>query len=193
MANGQITEKEFLKTKFKDIINVNNILEGIVEYAVADNYISDTITIYRFRDNKNIGTFEIDIDELDDDIPNKLMLKTVNFISTTSSIILYSLLLANIEMVSSMNLELVVPLIMLHLFTIVKSSIYSFTGYTNIKKAIETNIIEAIGLIPLVTLLSIIAFKKQNYLMIGLHLLLAFLIFIRNLINIARCTNVNDL
>lgn len=190
MANGQITEKEFLKTKFKDIINVNNLFEGIVEYAVADNYISDTITIYRFRDNKNIGTFEIDID---DDIPNKLMLKTVNFISTTSSIILYSLLLANIEMVSSMNLELVVPLIMLHLFTIVKSSIYSFTGYTSIKKAIETNIIEAIGLIPLVTLLSIIAFKKQNYLMIGLHLLLAFLIVIRNLVNIARCTNVNDL
>lgn len=193
MVNGQLTEKEFLKTHFDDIINVSKLFEGIVEYAVADKYVSDTVTLYRFRNNKNIGMFEIDKDELDKDILDKHNIKTINFISTVAYIILYSLIFANMELLETMNLELVLPLVILNMFPMIKSLRYSITGFTSIEKAIEVNILNAIGLIPIVTLLSIVSFNKQNYLMIAFHLLLAFLVSLRYLMNIIRCTNNNNL
>lgn len=193
MVKGQLTEKEFIKTRFDDIINVTNLFEGIVEYAIEDNNVSDTLTLYRFKNNKNIGIFEIDKDDLDDILLDKHNIKTINFISTVASIILYSLVFANIDTITAMNPELVCPLIMLHLYTIIKSIRYSFSGFSSIEKAIEVNIVDAIGLIPIIALLSIISFNKQNYLMIGFYVLIAFLISLKYLLNVLKCTNSNNL
>lgn len=193
MEKQKLTEKEFLKTHFDDIINVSKLFEGIIEYAIADKYASDTVTLYRFRNDKNIGTFELDKDELENPLIDKPTIKAVNFVSTVAYIILYSLIFANIDVIATMNPELVLPLVMLNMFPMIKSLRYTITGFTSIEKAIEVNIIEAIGLIPIVILLSIISFNKQNYLMIALYPILAIIISMRYMLNIIKCTNNNDL
>lgn len=193
MEKQQLTEKEFLKTHFDDIINVSKLFENIVEYVIADKYTSDTVTLYRFRNDKNIGTFELDKDELENPLLDKPTIKAVNFVSTVAYIILYSLIFANIDIIAAMNPELVLPLIMLNMYPMAKSLRYTITGFTSIEKAIEVNIIDAIGLIPIVILLSIISFNKQNYLMIALYPILAIIISMRYMLNIIKCTNNNDL
>lgn len=185
----QLTEKEFIKTRLDDIVNVSTLFEGINEYAIIDKEFPNSLLLYRFRKEKNTGLFELEREGIPENIPNRVSILGANYISTISIITIYALLLANINIIKTISLEFLLPPILIYLYTIAKLAKYKLNETISIEKAEKINRTCLGILLPLVLLLINTAIIKHTYYMIIIYLLLAILASLKYITNIIRYTN----
>lgn len=185
----QLTEKEFIKTRLDDIVNVSKLFEGINEYAVIDKEFPNSLLLYRFRKEKNTGLFELEREGIPENIPNRVSILGANYISTISIITIYALLLANINIIKKISLEFLLPPILIYLYTIAKLAKYKLNETISIEKAEKINRTCLGILLPLVLLLIHTAIIKHTYYIIIIYLLLAILASFKYITNILRYSN----
>lgn len=193
MVRENITETEFIKQRFKDIIGVKNLFDGIVEYIVEEDWSSDNVLLYRFRNNKNIGLFEMAKEDLNFDtkIP-KLIMTFIDGIGTVCLIIIYSIILANIKVLKNMPLEYTISLALTYLYPLIKIIKSKVTGFSNINEARKTTITGAFSILPLALAVISVAVAKRAYLVMPLYILILSLSFMKYTINLARCMDMRE-
>lgn len=193
MVREDITETEFIKQRFEDIIGVNKLLDGIVEYVVEEDLTSDNVLFYRFRNNKNIGLFEMDKSELiSEDRMTKLHIMLLTGLGTVSLIIIYSIIIANINVLRNMPLEYIISLALTHLYLLYKVIKSQITGFTTINDAIKTAIAGVSSTIPLALAVISIAIVKRAYIIIPLYIIISVLALTKYMITIFKYTDMRE-
>lgn len=189
-----LMEKEFFKRYNKNIINVSKIDKNTVEYIVEDNNNSEdeTVTVYRFKNGMQVDKYDVAKEDLDvEEIIYNEEIKLMTNISRVLTIILYSMVIANIEVLNTLPKELVIATAIVYgvsTFKLCKAKLGGITDRIKANYMAKNNIINTMALA--FTAISVYI-SQQRFISLALCLVIAIIVGTRYMMDILRCTDMS--
>ncbi len=192
MVNKTLMEEDFFKKNYNKIIKTIIHDNGVIEYAVDDSNGNDSIKVYQFRNKKQISIEEYDKAEyIDDSVLSSSDIKALNKLSKAVTFLMYGILIFNLKNKELLTHGQIVSALGIYTLTLYTTMKYKFSGLKDIYQARYIAKVKMANKIPVILVLSTIAFMQGNYWFIALYIFLGYLGVQRHLVEVIKCTGLN--